>query len=63
MRPYERVLVDVLQVAKKGKILDTLERFYIYRETRLGNPINDKLTVQSNLIFEALTNNTPNRRR
>jgi hypothetical protein len=28
---------DVLRLAKKGIMLDTLERFYSYRETRLGN--------------------------
>ena len=35
-------------------MLDTLERFYIYRETQLGTQINDKLTVESNPIFEVL---------
>jgi hypothetical protein len=55
-------VMDLLQVAKKGKMLDTLERFYIYREMWLANPINDNLMVKSNPIYEALTNNTPNRR-
>jgi hypothetical protein len=30
-------VMDVLHVAKKGRMLNTLERFYIYRETQLGN--------------------------
>jgi hypothetical protein len=30
-------VTDVLHVAKKGRMLNTLERFCIYRETRLGN--------------------------
>jgi len=45
-------IMDTLQAAKKGRMLDTLKRFYIYRETHFGNQINDKLTVQSNPIFE-----------
>ena len=50
--------MDVLQIAKKGGMLDTLEKFYIFREERRGNPINDKLTIQSNPIFEALIPST-----
>jgi hypothetical protein len=42
-------------------MLDTLERFYIFRETYFGNQINDKLTVQSNPIFESIVQNTPYR--
>ena len=30
-------IMDTLRIAKKGKMLDTLERFYIFRETQLGN--------------------------
>jgi len=50
-----------VHIANKGRMLDTLERFYIYRETRLGTQINDKLTVRSNPIFEALLPNDPHR--
>ena len=35
-------------------MLDTLEKFYIYKETKLGDQINDKLIIQSNPIFEVL---------
>jgi hypothetical protein len=34
--------------------MDTLERFYIYREAKVNNEINDKLTVKPNIIFEAI---------
>jgi hypothetical protein len=54
-------IMDILHVTNKGRMLDTMEKFYIYRETQLGNQINDKLTVQSNPIFEALPRNTPYR--
>jgi tRNA U38,U39,U40 pseudouridine synthase TruA len=54
-------IMDVLHVASKGTMLDTLERFHIYKETKLGTQISDKLTVQSNPIFEALIQNDPHR--
>ena len=54
-------IMDVVQIASKGRMLVTLERFFIYRETKLGTQINDKLTVQSNPIFQALLQNYPHR--
>jgi hypothetical protein len=51
-------IMDLLYIAKKGGMLDTWEKFYTFRETQLGNQINDKRTVQSNPIFEALIPNT-----
>jgi len=32
-------IMQVIHVAKKGKMLDTLESFHIYKETRAGNQI------------------------
>jgi hypothetical protein len=32
-------------------MMDTLEKFYIFRETKLNNQINDKLTIEPNIIF------------
>jgi hypothetical protein len=51
----------VIHVGEKGKMLDTLERFYVYRKTKYGNQINNKLTIQSNPIFEALVQHNPYR--
>jgi hypothetical protein len=51
--------MDTLHAANKGKRLDALEKFYIYKEMQSGNQINDKLTVQSKPIFQALLRNTP----
>jgi hypothetical protein len=45
---------EEIHMKNKGNILDTLEKFDIYRETNLGCQINDKLTIQSNPIFEVL---------
>jgi len=47
-------IMDTVHIKKKGNMLNTLERYFIYRETLNGNHINDKLTVQRNPIFEAL---------
>ena len=54
-------IMDVVYVANKDRMLDALERFYMYRETQLGTQISDKLTVQSNPIFDALIQNNPHR--
>ena len=35
-------------------MMNTLERFHIYKETRLDNQINDKYTVKYNAIFETV---------
>jgi len=47
-------IMNVVHFERKGKMLDTLEKFYIYRETKNGNQINDRLTVKSNPIFETI---------
>jgi hypothetical protein len=52
-------IMEVVHVAKKGKMLDTLEKFCIYKETKHGNQIDDKLTFQTNPIFEAIVQNSP----
>jgi hypothetical protein len=38
-------IMKIVHVAEKGRILDTLEKIYIYRETKYGNQINDKLAI------------------
>ena len=51
--------MDILHVTKKGEMMNTLERFYIYNETKLDNQINDKCTVKPNIIFETIIQKTP----
>ena len=53
--------MDTLHIAKKGRMLDALEKFYIFKEAKAGNQLNDKLTIQANPIFEAVIQNTPYR--
>jgi len=48
-------VMDTLHIANKGRMLGVLEKFYIYKETQHGNQINDKLTIQSIPVFEAIT--------
>jgi len=54
-------IMDVVHVTNKGKMMDTLERYYIYKETKSNNQINDKLTVKPNAIFETLIQEAPHR--
>ena len=51
--------MNVIHYEKKGKMLDTFEKFYIYRKTKNGNQINDKITLQSNPIFETIVKHYP----
>jgi len=34
--------------------MDAVESFYILRETKLNNQLNDELTVKHNIIFETI---------
>jgi hypothetical protein len=46
--------MSILHVSKKGKMLNTLEWFHIYTETKNQNQINDRHTISPNTIFDAL---------
>jgi hypothetical protein len=54
-------IMDIVHITNKGKIMDTLERYYMYKETKSINQINDKLTVKSSAIFETLIHKAPYR--
>ena len=47
-------IVETMYVTNKGKLMDKIEKLYIYRETEANNQINDKLTVKPNIIFETI---------
>jgi hypothetical protein len=47
-------IMDIIHVTGKGRMMNTMEKYYIYKETRLNNQINDKLTGQPNAIFETI---------
>jgi hypothetical protein len=42
------IIMDTIHITSKVKMINTLERFYIYRETRYNTKINDKVTVKAN---------------
>ena len=46
--------MEVLHTVKKGKMMDTLEKFHIYKETKLDNQINDKNTITKNILFDMI---------
>jgi hypothetical protein len=51
---------DVMSIeflGKKGRYLDTIEKFYIYQEAKNNNQINDKYRVTYNKIFETILEN------
>jgi hypothetical protein len=54
-------IMNLIHYERKGKMLDTHEKFYIYRETKNGNQINDRLTIQSNPIFVTTVKHSPQR--
>ena len=47
-------IMDILHITKKGRTVDTIEKYYIYSETKKGSQINDKNTVKPNRISEAI---------
>jgi hypothetical protein len=47
-------IMDVVYVGNKGSHLNTMEKFYIYKETTKGNQINDKNTVPTNKLFDVV---------
>jgi hypothetical protein len=52
-------IMKTVHVTKKGRTMDTLERFHIHVETRNNNQINDKNTIKPNAIFEAISSHSP----
>jgi len=58
--PMENIM-ETLDTTGKGRMMDTLERFYIFRETKINNQINDRLTIKPNIIFETIVQKDPQR--
>ena len=53
--------METIHITNKGQIMDTLERFYIFRETKLSNQVNNKLTIKPNIIFDTIVCRDPHR--
>jgi len=59
--PMESIM-ETVHVTNSSLMTDTLERFYIFRETKLNNQINDKLVIKPNIIFDTIVSRDPHRR-
>jgi len=46
--------MQVLQYQCKWAHLNTIERFFIYKEFSINNHLNDELNIAPNKIFDAL---------
>ena len=55
--PIEKVM-NVLHTIKKGTMMDTLEKYHIYKATKLGTQINDKNNMSHNMLFDNLIYDT-----
>jgi hypothetical protein len=51
----------ILHTTIKGRMLNTLEEFYIYGETKNNNQLNDRHTVTPNAIFDTVLLNSSDR--
>jgi len=58
--PMESIM-ETVHVTNKVRMMDTLERYYIFLEIKLNNNINDKLTIKHNIMFETIVHTDPHR--
>ena len=47
-------VMKILHINKKGKMMNTLENFYVYKETKANNQINDKGIFRHNIKFDTI---------
>ena len=53
--------MSTVHITNKGRLMDTLEKIYIFRDTKLDSQINDKLAVRTNIIYETIVQKDPHR--
>jgi hypothetical protein len=46
--------MEPLYYTNKGRFMNTVEKYFIYLETKIDNQLNDRHTIQLNAIFESL---------
>jgi hypothetical protein len=54
-------IMKVLYTTNKGKLMDKIQKFHIYKETHNNNQINDKNTVKPNAIFDIIVRENTDR--
>jgi hypothetical protein len=47
-------IMDILHTTSKGQLLNVIEKFYIYCETKINNQISVHNIVAPNIIFNML---------
>jgi hypothetical protein len=52
--------LDVLHIPHKGRMMNTLEIFHIYKAHKQGTQLNEALTEPYNSIFEIIIKNRLN---
>ena len=50
-------IMDIIHIEKKGRMLDTLEQYYIYRETQYGNQVNE-IFISEKAYFRSFNSDT-----
>ena len=55
----ENMKVLYSYTTNKGRLMDTMEKFYVYNETLKNNQVNDKNTVKSNAIIDIISSHDP----
>jgi hypothetical protein len=56
-QPIENSM-HILHTANKGRLLNTIENFYIHRETMANNQLSEKMTTKPNIIFHVIIRHT-----
>ena len=50
--------MQISYTTKKGRLMDTIKKFHIYKQTQQNNQINDRDTVKYNTIFDTIVRQT-----
>jgi hypothetical protein len=63
LHPIEETM-EIINTTGKGRMLNVIEKYYIYKVTAENNQLNDRLTATPNAIFDTLlcsmdTHSTP----
>ena len=47
-------IMYTVHITSKGKMINILEKYYIFCKTKLNNQINDKVTIKQNIMFDTV---------
>jgi hypothetical protein len=51
---HKESIMDIIHIGNRGKMLNTIEKIYIYKETKIDNQFDDKCTVKPRVIFDTV---------